>query len=163
MVHTKRKKTIINTTNKTIKLEHAEEEGLDSNEIEKRENKPTDLDIFESDETDDDKSEDVDELMPSRKKSSSSKKRSSTSTNKQKPIKKASSRSKKSAADSKNSTATKIKSAWRPEEDKILIDKILEEMQSPSWSKISRFLKDRNPNACLIRWRTLKKRLYQNN
>ncbi|CAG8671591.1 2592_t:CDS:2 [Funneliformis mosseae] len=60
-----------------------------------------------------------------------------------------------------NSTAPKVKNVWRSEEDKILVDKILEDMPSPSWSKISHCLKDRNPNACLVRWKTLKKRLYQ--
>ncbi|CAI2165884.1 5501_t:CDS:2 [Funneliformis geosporum] len=67
----------------------------------------------------------------------------------------------KSTAHAKNSTVPKLKNAWRSEEDKILVDKILEDMPSPSWSKISHCLKDRNPNACLVRWKTLKKRLYQ--
>ncbi|CAG8683117.1 9688_t:CDS:1 [Funneliformis caledonium] len=96
--------------------------------------------------------------MPSRKLSSSQNK---TSANKQTSVKKSSNKSKKSAAHTKSSTAPKVKNVWRSEEDKILVDKILEDMPSPSWSKISHCLKDRNPNACLVRWKTLKKRLYQ--
>lgn len=108
------------------------------------------LGVFDFTESDDE-SEDVDQLMPSSK--SSSKKKSSV--NNQKSTTKKS--SKKSSTETK-----KIKSPWQPDEDKILIDKILGEMPSPSWSKISQSLKDRNANACLVRWKTLKKRLYQN-
>jgi hypothetical protein len=98
----------------------------------------------------DDESEDVDELMPSRK--SLTKKKSSVNKNP--------SGSKRVAADAK-SGVPRTRNPWQPDEDKVLIDEILKEMSSPSWTKISQSLKDRSASACSTRWKTLTKRLYQ--
>ncbi|CAG8435735.1 8923_t:CDS:2 [Scutellospora calospora] len=54
------------------------------------------------------------------------------------------------------------KRSWRAEEDNYMIDCILEEMPSPSWARIAKGLDGRTPNSCLVRWKTLQKRLYQN-
>ncbi|RIB19206.1 hypothetical protein C2G38_2083610 [Gigaspora rosea] len=59
--------------------------------------------------------------------------------------------------------STKKKSLWKAEEDNYMIDCILEEMPSPSWKHIAKGLAGRTPNSCLVRWKTLQKRLYQNN
>ncbi|PKY47541.1 hypothetical protein RhiirA4_544027 [Rhizophagus irregularis] len=144
----KRKKT---TTKKVEKVEESENDmklkkgdeklkdvKLKEGEKIKEDESNSSLGVFDFTESDDE-SEDVDQLMPSSK--SSSKKKSSV--NNQKSTTKKS--SKKSSTETK-----KIKSPWQPDEDKILIDKILGEMPSPSWSKISQSLKDRNANACLI-------------
>ncbi|PKC08641.1 hypothetical protein RhiirA5_399175 [Rhizophagus irregularis] len=143
----KRKKT---TTKKVEKVEESENDmklkkddeklkdvKLKEGEKIKEDESNSSLGVFDFTESDDE-SEDVDQLMPSSK--SSSKKKSSV--NNQKSTTKKS--SKKSSTETK-----KIKSPWQPDEDKILIDKILGEMPSPSWSKISQSLKDRNANACL--------------
>jgi hypothetical protein len=146
----KRKKA---TTKKVEKLDESENEIKHRKEDDKlkEDESNSSLGVFDFTESDEE-SEDVDQLMPSRK--SPSKKKSSV--NNQKSTTKKTS-SKKSSTDTK-----KTKSPWQPDEDKILIDKILGEMPSPSWSRISQSLKDRNANACLVRWKTLKKRLYQN-
>ncbi|CAG8797661.1 24330_t:CDS:2, partial [Dentiscutata erythropus] len=62
----------------------------------------------------------------------------------------------------KGGQSTKKKSAWKAEEDSYMIDCILEEMPSPSWKRIAKGLSGRTPNSCLVRWKTLQKRLYQN-
>ncbi|RIA88460.1 hypothetical protein C1645_774839 [Glomus cerebriforme] len=148
----KRKKTTARPK-KTVKTVESE------NEIKiKEEESTSSLNVFEFTESDDE-SEAVDELMPtngSKKKSSVNKQKSTTKKTS------AISASKKSVSDAKGSTTPKIKNAWQQDEDKILIDKILADMPSPSWSTISQSLKDRNANACLVRWKILKKRLYQN-
>ncbi|CAG8490358.1 1398_t:CDS:2 [Dentiscutata heterogama] len=62
----------------------------------------------------------------------------------------------------KGGQSTKKKSAWKVEEDSYMVDCILEEMPSPSWKRIAKGLPGRTPNSCLVRWKTLQKRLYQN-
>ncbi|CAG8648081.1 35940_t:CDS:2 [Racocetra persica] len=56
----------------------------------------------------------------------------------------------------------KKKTAWKVDEDNYMIDFILDEMTSPAWNRIAKGLKGRTPNSCLVRWKTLQKRLYQN-
>ncbi|CAG8502486.1 508_t:CDS:2 [Paraglomus brasilianum] len=48
---------------------------------------------------------------------------------------------------------------WTAAEDKLLIEAILSHMGTPPWTEVSKKVPNRNANACLIRWKTLQKRL----
>ncbi|RHZ62222.1 hypothetical protein Glove_341g13 [Diversispora epigaea] len=65
--------------------------------------------------------------------------------------------------DNKINTSTTLGvSSWTPDEDKLLIDAVLETL-SPSWVQISRnTISGRSDDACRHRWNRLKKRLYSN-
>ncbi|CAG8700615.1 7113_t:CDS:2 [Cetraspora pellucida] len=61
----------------------------------------------------------------------------------------------------KSGQHAKKKTAWKVDEDNYMIDFILGEMPSPAWNRIAKGLEGRTPNSCLVRWKTLQKRLYQ--
>ncbi|RIB10440.1 hypothetical protein C2G38_2106105 [Gigaspora rosea] len=65
----------------------------------------------------------------------------------------------KLTSNTSNNYDTKM-SPWTSDEDKLLIDAVLESL-APSWVKISEnTLMQRSEDACRLRWARLKKRLY---